>query len=75
MDSIKSMMDEMADITAQIATAAEEQTVVANEINKNVLSIDDISQQNTVIAQQVHDSGNNVNDSAVDIELLSSTFR
>lgn len=75
MDSIKKMMDEMADITAQIATAAEEQTVVANEINKNVLSIDDISQHNTEIAQQVHDSGNNVNDSAVDIESLSSTFR
>jgi methyl-accepting chemotaxis protein/aerotaxis receptor len=75
MDSIKKMMDEMADITAQIATAAEEQTVVANEINKNVLSIDDISQQNTEIAQQVHDSGINVNDSAVEIESLSSTFR
>ena len=65
----------MADITAQIATAAEEQTVVANEINKNVLSIDNISLQNTEIAQQVHESGNYLNDSAIEIESLSSTFR
>jgi len=75
MDSIKNMMDEMADITAQIATAVEEQTVVANEINQNVLSIDNISQHNTEIAQQVNESGNNVTDSAIEIESLSSTFR
>jgi PAS domain S-box-containing protein len=75
MDSIKAMMDEMGDITAQIATAAEEQSVVSNEINQNVLTIDSISQQNTEIAQQVNESGNEVNGSAEEIESLSSTFK
>ncbi len=75
MDNIIEMMNDMSDLTAQIATATEEQSVVANEITKNVHNIDDISGQNTRIAEQVNLSGIKVNEKSHALESLSSTFR
>jgi PAS domain S-box-containing protein len=75
MNNIKSMVDNVSDITAQIATAAEEQSVVANEINQNIHTIDNISKQNTQSAENVNDNSIKVNENAVVLEGLSSTFR
>ncbi len=75
MHNIKSMVDHVSDITAQIATAAEEQSVVANEINQNIYTIDNISKQNTESAGSVNESSIKVNNNAVKLEGLSSTFR
>ncbi|WP_076417571.1 methyl-accepting chemotaxis protein [Colwellia sp. UCD-KL20] len=75
MNSIKSMIDNVSDITAQIATAAEEQSVVANEINQNICTIDNISKQNTESAEQVNKHSIKVNENANALEALSSTFR
>lgn len=75
MDSITSMMDDMTDITAQIATATEEQSAVANEISQNVHKIDAISKQNTEISEIVNNNGIKVNQNAEALESLSSTFR
>ena len=75
MDNIIHMMNEMSDITAQIATATEEQSVVANEISLNVLKIDEISQQNTKIAKKVNIGGIKVTEKSQELESLSSTFR
>lgn len=75
MDRIKALMDEMTDITGQIATATEEQSAVATEISNNVHKIDDISKENTQIAEQVNQYGIRVNDTAETLESLSSTFR
>ncbi|XPF93209.1 methyl-accepting chemotaxis protein [Colwellia sp. RE-S-Sl-9] len=75
MNSIKSMIDNVSNITAQIATAAEEQSAVANEINKNIHAIDIISKQNTESAENVNESSIKVNENANALEALSSTFR
>jgi len=66
---------DVSDMTAQIATATEEQSVVANQISHSVHTLDGISQQNTHLAEQVHDYGIAVNTSAEDIDKLSSTFK
>ena len=66
---------EINDLSTQIATAAEEQSVVANQITRSVYIIDDISKQNSILANQVHDYGISVNKCAEDIEKLSSTFK
>ena len=75
MNNIKSMVDHVSDITAQIATAAEEQSVVANEINQNIYAIDTIAKQNTESAENVNTNSIKVNENAIALEGLSSTFR
>jgi methyl-accepting chemotaxis protein len=75
MDVIVNNIDDVSDMTAQIATAAEEQSVVANQITQSVYVIDDISKQNATLANQVNNYGIAVNKSAEDIEKLSSTFK
>ncbi len=66
---------DVSDMTAQIATATEEQSVVANQITQSVHTLDGISQQNAQLAEQVNNHGIAVNTSAEDIEKLSSTFK
>lgn len=75
MVNIKAMLDDITDVTAQIATASEEQSAVANEINQSVHHIDSISKENVNNAEQVNENGQNVTDKAQEIEKLSSTFR
>jgi len=74
MENIIANVNEVSDMTAQIATAAEEQSVVSNQITASVHTIDDISKNNSAQAKQVNELGVKVNESAMDIRNLSSTF-
>ncbi len=47
LDSIRGAISTINDMNAQIATASEEQTQVANEINQNLINISQISRQTT----------------------------
>ncbi|NVD08651.1 HAMP domain-containing protein [Vibrio sp. JPW-9-11-11] len=49
---IKASVDQITAMNAQIATAAEEQTLVTEEINANISSISEISNQNASGAEQ-----------------------
>jgi aerotaxis receptor len=75
MNNIIVNVNDVSDMTAQIATAAEEQSVVANEINRNVITIDIISTNNAELAQKVNSTGIEVNRNAEVIENLSQTFK
>ena len=65
----------VSDMTAQVATATEEQSVVANEINQGALTIDTISRNNAVLARQVNAIGIKVHKNAELIDTLSTTFK
>ena len=75
MADITQMMNGVGDITAQIATATEQQSVVAGQITQSIHTIDDISRDNTQRAQQVNEHGNNVHHRAAEIDALSTTFK
>jgi len=75
MEHIITNVDDVSDMTAQIATAAEEQSIVAQQMTQSIHTIDDISKQNTIHANQVNHYGIEVNKSAEDIEKLSATFK
>ena len=45
LDKITSEVSELADISAQIATAVEEQSVVTEEVSRNIVSISDMATQ------------------------------
>ncbi|NQZ23598.1 MAG: methyl-accepting chemotaxis protein [Colwellia sp.] len=75
MNNIIINVNDVSDMTAQIATAAEEQSVVANEINRSVITIDSISTNNAELAQKVNSNGIAVNKNAEIIANLSTTFK
>ncbi|WDE12888.1 methyl-accepting chemotaxis protein [Thalassomonas haliotis] len=75
MADITEMMNGVGDITAQIATATEQQNLVAEQITQSIHTIDDISRENTQRAQQVNEHGLGVHHSAAEIDALSTTFK
>ena len=74
MDKVLIMMNDLSDVTAQIATSTEEQSVVSQQITESVHTINDISMSNTEIAKQVDNNGRLVDDNVMHIERLSTTF-
>jgi PAS domain S-box-containing protein len=75
MSNIVTNINDVSDLTAQIATAAEEQSVVTNQITASIITIDEISKNNAILAQQVNSNGIEVNKNAALIDKLSSTFK
>ncbi|PKF57530.1 chemotaxis protein [Alteromonadales bacterium alter-6D02] len=75
MDGIITSMDDMSNLTDQIATAAEEQSAVANEISNNVHQVDSISHENTEISTQVERYALEIRESSNKINGLSTTFK
>jgi len=53
LDGISDVIANIDSLNTQIATAAEEQTAVAEEINKNIFSISDIGRQTSAGAEQI----------------------
>jgi len=73
-DNIMNSISDVSDMTAQIATATEEQSVVAEQMTKQIVDIDKISKENEKLCHNVSLSGESVNNSAEDVETLSTTF-
>ncbi|MBU2926388.1 PAS domain-containing methyl-accepting chemotaxis protein [Colwellia sp. 1_MG-2023] len=73
-ENIMNSIGDVSDMTAQISTATEEQSVVSEQMNKQITDIDIISKENEMLCNKVSLSGENVNKSAKEIEELSTTF-
>ena len=56
--AIASAVNDIRQLNSQIATAAEQQTSVAEEINQNVTAIRDIGDQSATSANQIAGSSN-----------------
>ena len=74
MQNIIENIQNVNDMTAQIATASEQQSVVAEQITQGIHNIDNISQRNTSLAAKVSDKSSEVNKNAEAIEELSTNF-
>ena len=59
----------------QIASAAEEQSAVASEINRNVVSISQISAQSADGANQIATAGQGLNNLASQLQSVVSRFK
>lgn len=75
MTNVVSAMQAVNQLGEQIATAAEEQSVAANEISQNILHVDEISKNNTQNSEQVQQQSLLINECAADIQKLSDTFK
>ncbi len=75
MDDVIELMNQLGDVTAQISTASEEQSVVANQITQSVHVVSGIASDNLEIARLVEANGDKVFENVEDIEGLSTTFK
>ena len=74
MQGIIDNIQNVNDMTAQIATSAEQQSVVAEQITQGIHNIDGISKSNTLLADEVTNKSIEVNKNAGSIEELSNNF-
>ncbi|MCF1184718.1 methyl-accepting chemotaxis protein [Marichromatium gracile] len=63
------------DVNSQVASAAEEQSAVAEEINRNVTSISDVSDRNAEGAKQTTDASDRLAKLAAELEAVVGRFR
>jgi methyl-accepting chemotaxis protein len=75
LQSIETAVGEINDMNVQIASAAEEQSAVAEEINRNVVAIRDISRQTTAGVQQTAGSSQNLLQVARQLQSLVNEFK
>lgn len=75
LDAIDAGVQEITDLTAQIATATEEQSSVSDEINRNILSITEVASTSAASVSQVAGSGRQLTELAGELQALSGRFR
>lgn len=73
--SISNAVSKINDMNTQIAAAATEQSVVAEDINKNVDTINNISESSANSAQQTAQTSNNLSQLATHLQDLVSRFK
>ena len=73
--NIQSAVQLISDMNAQIATAAEEQSAVAQEINRNVISINQATEQTYEGTQDTSQSSAELTGLAENLKNITATFR
>ena len=74
LETIASAVTTINDMSAQIATAVEEQSAVAEEINRSIITIRDIAENTLRDASQTEQSASEMNQMAEDMEILAAQF-
>lgn len=76
--SLNEITDSVATITSmniQIATASEEQSAVAEEINQNVVNISNVAEENAEASNQLSSSSHDLAQLASELQALVSQFK
>ncbi|WP_127477411.1 methyl-accepting chemotaxis protein [Sulfurivermis fontis] len=74
LDSITRSVSVITDMSAQIATAVEEQSAVGEEINRNIISIRHISDSNAHTGAESEQAAQNVAQLAMSLQQLAQQF-
>jgi len=75
LEAITRSVTTIADMSAQIASAAEEQTVVAEDINRSILQIAQVSDQNAAASTQTASSSTELSRLAEELNGMVAVFR
>jgi methyl-accepting chemotaxis protein len=75
MSQIVSAMSRISDMSAQVATAAEEQSCVSNEINKNVYFVSNLSSENKASTQEVSKASMHLAQLADALDIIVRKFK
>lgn len=75
LSTIKAAVADVHNLNVQIATAAEEQSLVAEEINKNVIRINEVTDLTVSTLTQVDKSGNELKEKSVELRTRIAYFK
>jgi len=75
LEAINSAVDHITSMNAQIASAAEEQSCVAEEINRNVMNVSDIAKHTLSNANQTAESSVSLKGVALQLQSLVAEFK
>ncbi len=75
LEAITKEIASIADMNAQIASAAEEQTAVAEEINRNVVNIGHVTEQSAQGAKQTAEAGESLSGLAAQLQGMVGRFK
>jgi methyl-accepting chemotaxis protein len=75
LDAITSAVARINDMNTQIASAAEEQTTVAEEVNRSIFSISGVANQCSEGCNQTASAGRQLASLAADMQALVGQFR
>ncbi|MEC9411269.1 MAG: HAMP domain-containing methyl-accepting chemotaxis protein, partial [Pseudomonadota bacterium] len=75
LNSITSVVSSITEMNAQIATAAEEQSYVVEEVNNNVHNIQIISESNATASQQISSANNEIADLSAKLKIQVMRFQ
>ncbi|WP_255374879.1 methyl-accepting chemotaxis protein [Oleiphilus sp. HI0079] len=75
LDNITGAVTRIKDMNRQIATAAEEQSAVAEEINRNIVNIDNISSNTVISIQKTNEIGQDLTEMSSELEVLVGKFK
>ncbi|WP_261842851.1 methyl-accepting chemotaxis protein [Aliamphritea ceti] len=75
LQQVQHAVSSISDMNAQVATAAEEQRAVVNEINKNILEINNMAQENGEGSKLLNSTSNNLAQLAIELEQKIKQFK
>ena len=75
LDAITVAVDAINNLNAQIASAAEQQTAVAEEINRNIVNISEIALETSAGSEQTAQAGQQVTHLAQELKRLANQFK
>ncbi len=73
--SITAAVNSISDINAQIASAIEEQSIVAEDINKNVVTVDNLAQCSDEASANIASANERLSQLAENLSMLVSRFK
>ncbi|WP_299201826.1 methyl-accepting chemotaxis protein [uncultured Amphritea sp.] len=73
--AITNVIEQIGGMTIQVATASEEQSFVAEEVNKSITYIKDLSLQTSSGAEQLSGASNEVAAAAEELNLIANQFK
>ena len=74
LDSITEAVDEISQMSTQIATATEQQSAVAEEMSRNITSISGETEETTENSREIADAGEALSTMASDLQALLAQF-
>ena len=74
LDNITSAVSQINDMNAQIASASEQQSSVAEEINRNIVAISEIADHSAEGAKRINEANDKLNQAALHLKQLVQRF-
>ncbi len=73
--SLHELISDISSMNIQVATAVEQQSVVAEDINRNLLDISNLTEETMASASQARSGSMEVKQMAVELNKMASTFK